>query len=369
MKQYRHSFRLVAAVITLVLSTAISGQGQKYSNEFLSIGVGARAQSMGNAVVASVADATATAWNPAGLAAIDLPQGFQLGAMHSEWFAGIGKFDYLGIVLPLSQKQRRLSLTLIRFGIDEIPNTLSLYESDGTINFDNIREFSAADYAFLMSYAQSLNVGRGNLFVGGNVKVVHRRIGPFATSWGFGVDLGAQYHLNQWRFGFMAQDLTTTFNAWSFNFTPEEKEVLELTNNEIPISSVEITKPKFLLGIAHAFRFGKVGLLPELDLLISTDGKRNTLLAGDPFSLDLGFGIEADYNQFVFLRAGLNQFQREQSFNGQENLTIRPSIGVGFRLGRILRIDYAFTDLGDQRNTYSHVISLLLDIRPRKNQN
>ncbi|MEK7253297.1 MAG: hypothetical protein AAB316_01010, partial [Bacteroidota bacterium] len=41
---------------------------QKYSNEFLSIGVSARAQGMGNSVVASIDDVTAGYWNPAGLA-------------------------------------------------------------------------------------------------------------------------------------------------------------------------------------------------------------------------------------------------------------------------------------------------------------
>ncbi len=340
-------------------------RSQKYSNEFLSIGIGARAQAMGNAVVASVDDVTAGAWNPAGLAAIPMTQGLQVGAMHSEWFAGVGKFDYLGVVLPLSNGKRRLGLSLIRFGIDEIPNTLSLYESDGSINFDNVSEFSAADYAFLASYAQRLNTQNGELSIGGNVKVVHRIIGPFATSWGFGVDLGAQYRRGNWRFGAMAQDITTTFNAWSFNFTEEEKDVLELTNNEVPISSVEVTKPKILLGTAHQLRFNKVGLLPELNVLVSTDGRRNTLLSSDPFSIDLAFGLEADYNEFVFLRAGVNQFQRETDFDNSEFMTLRPSIGVGFQLGK-LKVDYAFTDLGDSRNTFSHIIALTLDIQPRQ---
>jgi hypothetical protein len=319
---------------------------------------------MGTAVVAGVEDVTAGAWNPAGLANIPMDDGLQVGAMHSEWFAGIGKFDYAGVVLPLSSGNRRLGLSLIRFGIDEIPNTLTLYESDGTINFDNVSEFSAADYAFLLSYAQRLNTQKNNLTVGGNVKVVHRRIGPFATSWGFGVDLAGQYRSGNWRFGVLAQDITTTFNAWSFNFTEEEKEVLELTNNEIPISSVEITKPKLLLGAARRFRFQKVGLFPEINLIATTDGRRNTLVSADPISLDFAFGLEADYNEFVFLRAGVNQFQEETDFGGDTYLTARPSIGVGFRLGS-LKIDYAFTDLGDSRETFSHVISLMLDIRRR----
>ncbi len=337
--------------------------GQKYSNEFLSIGVGARAQGMGNAVVATGQDVTATAWNPAGLAALDL-EGLQLGAMHAEWFGGIGKFDYLGATLPMAQAGRRLGLSMIRFGIDAIPNTLTLYESDGTVNFDNVTEFSAADYAFLATYAQPLRTQNGQLLVGGNVKVVHRRIGPFATAWGFGLDLGVRYSRGAWRFGAVARDVTSTFNAWSFNFTEREKEVLELTNNEIPINSVEITKPQLILGVARRFAFNKLGITSELDINITTDGQRNTLLSADPFSLDPALGIEADYS-FLFLRAGVSQFQREKDFDDTNRWRMRPAIGVGLRIAT-LQLDYAFTDLGDQNNIYSHIISLTLDMKSRR---
>ena len=321
--------------------------GQKYSNEFLSIGVGAQAQGLGNAVIAGVNDVTAGVWNPAGLASISQDRGLQLGAMHAEWFAGVGKFDYLGFSLPLADRSRRIGISVIRFGIDQIPNTLSLYEDDGSINFDNLKEFSAADYAFLLSYAQPLNVNRGTLLIGGNVKVVHRRIGPFATSWGFGVDLGAQYLLGKWRFGAVAKDLTTTFNAWSFNFTDEEKQVLELTNNEVPIQSIEITKPSLILGASYQMQFKSIGLRPELDLSFTTDGQRNVLVSSDPVSIEASFGLEADYNRFVFLRAGVTQFQRIQEFDNQETLTARPSLGVGLVISA-LRVDYAYTKIGSE---------------------
>lgn len=337
---------------------------QKYSNEFLSIGVGARAQGMGNAVVAGIQDVTAAAWNPAGLAGIEL-QGLQIGAMHSEWFAGVGKFDYLGITLPMAQANRRIGLSLIRFGVDEIPNTLTLYESDGSVNFDNVTEFSAADYAFLGSYAQALKSQNGQFLIGGNIKVIHRTIGPFANSWGFGLDLGIQYWRGNWRFGLVGKDLTSTFNAWSFNFTEEEKRVLEITNNEIPINSVEVTKPQLLLGIARRFQLNKIGITPELDFNITTDGKRNTLVSSDPFSIDPSFGIEADYKGFLYARAGVSQFQRVTDFDNQEMLKVHPAIGVGLKIS-VLRIDYAFTDLGDENNTYSHIISLILDVKARK---
>ena len=61
---------------------------QKYSNEFLAIGVGARAHGMSGAQVALTDDITAAYWNPAGLTQIDAP--FQVAAMHAEWFAGVG---------------------------------------------------------------------------------------------------------------------------------------------------------------------------------------------------------------------------------------------------------------------------------------
>ncbi len=360
-----NSKRYVLIQIMWLCLAAIPVAAQKYSNEFLSIGVGARAQGMGNAVVATVSDVTSTAWNPAGLSSIDL-KGVQIGAMHAEWFGGIGKFDYIGFTLPMAQEGRRFGVSLVRFGVDAIPNTLSLYQSDGTVNFDNVTEFSAADLAFLLSYAQPVRTKSGALQLGGNVKVINRRIGPFATAWGFGLDVGAQYAVGKWRFGAVARDVTSTFNAWSFNFTQAEKEVLSITNNEIPINSVEITKPQLLLGLARRFAFNKLGVMPALDFNITTDGRRNTLISSNPFSIDLAFGVEADYN-FLFLRAGVSQFQREKQFDSKEILAVRPSIGVGLKISA-LKLDYAFTDIGDQDNTFSHIISLTLDIKARKKE-
>lgn len=352
----------ILAATALAFAATLSAQ--KYSNEFLSIGVGARAQALGNAVVAGLNDVYAGVWNPAGLAALTREDGLQIGAMHAEWFGGVADFDYLGVTLPSQNRGHRLAFSMIRFAIDEIPNTLSLYESDGSINFDNLVEFSAADYAFIGSYARTLRPADKPIGIGGNVKVVHRRIGPFATSWGFGIDLGAQWQRNNWSFGALARDITTTFNAWSFNFTDEERETLALTGNEIPINSVEITKPQLLLGAARRFPLGKLNMRAELDLQITTDGRRNTLISGNPFSIDPSLGVEAGLRDFLFFRGGVNQFQRIADFGGEESLSFRPSLGVGMRLGA-LHVDYAYTDLGGDQNTYSHVISLRLGLKPR----
>src|SRR3954470_13132881 len=135
-----------AVLVICVFSSQFSwGQFRKYSNEFLNIGAGARGLAMASAQVASVSDGTAGYWNPAGL--VNVKDNPQLNLMHAEYFAGIGKYDYGSLAIPLKDNKRVLGISLLRFAVDDIPNTVFLVESDGTINFSNIKTFSSADYA------------------------------------------------------------------------------------------------------------------------------------------------------------------------------------------------------------------------------
>ncbi len=337
---------------------------QKYSNEFLNIGIGARAQAMGNAVVANVQDVSAGYWNPAGLVNIGLVDEIQIGAMHAEWFAGIGKYDYLSVAMPFDDNQRVLGVSLIRFGIDDIPNTLSLYESDGTVNYDNIVPFSAADYAALFSYAQKMNIGNGSFRFGGNAKLIFRQIGQFASAFGFGIDAGIQYEIGKWQLGVVAKDVTNTFNAWRFGLTDAERDILQLTNNELPINSVELTRPQLILGFSREFAIKEnYGLLANLDFQITTDGQRNTLVSADPFSIGPRIGLEGHYKKLIFVRLGANNFQQDTDLGIDPFWTVEPSLGLGIRIKKI-QIDYAYTDVAEQRNnTFSHVISLQLNLK------
>ncbi|MFM7388432.1 MAG: hypothetical protein ACKO5L_09755, partial [Bacteroidota bacterium] len=163
--------------ITAVIS--VLGQAPKYSNEFLHLGVGANAMAMGNAVIASSNDVSSSYWNPAGLT--QAKEWLQVSAMHSEYFAGIAKYDYVGLSHSLGEKGT-LGFTFLRFGVDDIPNTTQLIDNDGRINYDNVTTFSAGDYAFMGSFARNLKWS--GLSLGGTVKVIHRRVGDFAKSWG-----------------------------------------------------------------------------------------------------------------------------------------------------------------------------------------
>lgn len=363
--------------VLICLALSINTYAQKYSNEFLSIGVSARAQAMAGAQVATVRDVTAGYWNPAGLSGITADM--QVAAMHNEWFAGIGRYNYGAFALPLPNQtqSRHLGFSFIRFGVDKIPNTLSLYNADGSIDYGNVTTFNAADYAFMFHYAQSFDsIG---LSIGATPKIVHRKIGPFATSWGFGIDIGAQYKIKDWRFGLMLKDITTTFNAWSFNFTDQEKETLGLTGNEIPIKSMEITKPQILIGFGYQkdFKLGKpkegkrqkyFGLIAEIDFNFTTDGKRNTLVRSNPISMDPVIGLELHYDNLVFLRGGINNIQEFEAINGDKKWAVQPNFGLGFRIYSFY-IDYALGLNGGgalldnaEGAILSHIVSLKVDI-------
>lgn len=364
---------IAAFLLTAIFVPGTSfSQFRKYSNEFLNIGAGARGLAMGNAQVASVSDASAGYWNPAGLAHIkDDPD---VSLMHAEYFSGIAKYDYGSIALPVQDNKRTVGFSVLRFAVDDIPNTLFLVEPDGSINYGNIQAFSSADYAFLFSYAQNLRQTDDKLIsFGANAKVIYRKVGHFANAWGFGLDAGLQMRGEKWRAGIMARDISTTFNAWSFKFTEQEKEVLYLTKNDIPVKSTEMTLPRLVLGGAYNFHIGeKVNLLAEANVDITFDGKRNTLLSSSTVSADPHLGLEASINDVFFVRGGITNFQRaladEDTLNQKRVWIYQPSAGAGFKIGNFY-LDYAFTNLANQSNPlYTHIVSLRFSLN-KKNDN
>lgn len=361
--------RPLLIAFTLSLGLGLHAQFRKYSNEFLNIGAGARGLSMGNAQVATVDDATAGYWNPAGLVNVkDQPQ---LSLMHAEYFAGIGKYDFGALAIPVSGGKRTVGISLLRFAVDDIPNTIFLVQPDGTINFDNITTFSSADYAFIFSLAQQVKVRKKHdLNFGINAKIIHRKAGDFATAWGFGFDAAIQYQHRNWKLGLVARDVTTTFNAWSYSLNESVREVFYLTKNEVPLHSTELTAPKLIAGGSYNFKVSKsVNLLAEANLDFTFDGRRNTVLSSKAVSIDPKIGLEASVKNVFFVRGGINNFQKAldetDSSNTKKVWIYQPSVGAGFRISNV-QIDYAFTNLANQSNPlYTHIFSLRLDLKKK----
>jgi hypothetical protein len=349
---------VIAALIGVGGIAEAQTDAPKYSNEFLAIGVGARALGMGSAYTSVVNDVTGGYWNPAGM--LGVKGDLQVGVMHSEYFAGIAKYDYIGIAKPIDSSST-IGFTFIRFGIDNIPNTIDLIDPSGNIDYDRITSFSTADHAFIITYARKMSIP--GLRIGGNAKVIYRRVGQFGQAWGFGLDGGLQYDRDRWRFSAVARDVTGTFNAWSYTLDQRTVDVFQQTNNEIPENSVEVTLPRMLLGVARQFRFGeKFDLLATVDLENTFDGRRNTLIQSNRWSADPRVGIELGYANILFIRTGLSYFQYVTDLSDTRQLSMQPNIGLGLKIKNVW-LDYALTDIGDNSVAlYSNVFSLKFDL-------
>ena len=334
-----------------------SQNNSKYSNEFMNIGVDASSISMSGAVTSSINDVNSGYWNPAGLTAVE--QG-EISLMHSNYFANIANYNYVAYAKPIDN-QSAIGLSMIRFGVDDILDTTQLIDDQGNINYDRINLFSAVDYGFIISYARKMLTKE--ISYGINTKIIRRIIGDFASSWGFGLDIGLQLKTsNNWRFGLMARDISTTYNSWSINETRliDIQNAIDGQNQDIP-NSTEITIPKIQLGISKLHNINyDYSLLTSFDLIMKFE-QNNNLISSEFVSINPAIGLELGYTDSVFLRLGIGNCQNEIGFDNSTNLTFQPNFGLGFKFNN-LEIDYAFTDIGDQSVAlYSNIFSLKID--------
>lgn len=347
----------IVILLTLITALVSAQSTRKYSNEFMNIGVDAAALGMSNAVVSHTADVNSGYWNPAGLVHLE---DNQLSLMHSSYFANIANYNYIGYGMPLDDRSA-VGVSLIRFGVDDILDTTQLIDDEGNINYDRISTFSTADYGLTFSYARKLPLDGLNFGV--NAKIIRRIIGDFASSWGFGLDAGIQFENNSgWKFGIMARDITTTYNAWSIDEEKFEQisGAVDGQNQELP-ETTEITIPKLEIGMSKKWIFNyDYSLLAAANLNVRFE-ENNDIFSTSFASINPALGFEFGYTDLVFLRGGVGNFQNERQIDDSENLTFQPNFGVGFKYKGI-QIDYAFTDIGDQSAAlYSNVFSLKID--------
>jgi hypothetical protein len=312
---------------------------------------------MSNAVTASSNDVNSGYWNPAGLIGLEDKQ---VSLMHASYFANIAQYDYAAYATPIDDKSA-WGISMIRFGVDNIMNTTQLIDSQGNIDYNRISLFSTADYGMTFSYARKLQLP--GFQYGVNAKVIRRIIGKFASSWGFGFDVGLQFERNDWKFGLMLRDITTTYNVWAIDETEYNsiKDAIGGQNQELP-ENTEITLPKAQFGMSKKFEFhNDTSLLAAANLNMSF-ARTNAIFSTEGLSVDPALGFEYGYTDLVFIRAGVGNFQNVVQIDNTKKVGFQPNVGLGFKYKGI-QIDYALTDLGDQSAAlYSNIFSVKVDL-------
>ncbi len=313
------------------------GSGNKYAGEFIAIGVGGRPLGMGGAYVAVVNDVTAGYWNPANLSRLNYPQ-FSL--MHDERFGNLVKYDYGSVGIPL-RKNASIGLSVIRMGIDDIPDTRgALIDLNGNGYIDpnerldpsKITSFNSADYAFYLTYSKR---NSEKLSYGINLKAISRNIGD-ASAWGLGFDVGFAYSVtNRFSLGANLQDITTTYLSWS-------------------TGKKEVITPTAKIGAAYQINFLSGVITPAADVDVRFEDRAfaSNFNIG-PVSFDIHLGAEYTYKNLFSIRGGYNELG---------NLTL----GAGVILPKI-NIDYSFVKFNnDDQLGNTHRISLIFTLDDNK---
>lgn len=333
--QFIRNFSLLWMLTTINVFTA---ETAKYAGEFISIGVGGRALGLGSAYTALANDVTAGYWNPAGLSSVTYPQ---ISLMHDERFAGLVNYDYGAVAIPFGYATT-LALSVIRLGIDNIPNTqYAGVDANGNplppdqwqnflrIDPNRITYFNAADWAFYFSYAKKQSE---SFAYGANLKIIRRELAG-ASATGLGFDVAAQYRLNEHLIlGANFQDITTTLVAWNTG-----------TN--------ELITPTLKLGSAYLIDAFSGRFAPTVDVDMRFENRKTASHAHvGAISFDFHSGLEFDFKNIFALRAGYSEI-------GSLN------IGAGIHLPKF-DIDYSFAKFnGVEQLGNTHRISLTFTLQ------
>lgn len=294
-------------ILGLLLITAPAA-GQDTGLSFLRIGVNARASSMGDSQVASVANAYATYWNPAGLA-----HGTNsVTGSHRIWIGDIKAYDLAAQLSAGSNGSWGLALTATDSG--DLQARTQPGDPDG--------KFSAQFISSGISYARTL---RG-LRIGVTAKYLRERIFDTNAS-GYAIDAGIQADLLDGQLSFGA-----ALRNWG------RMSVLETERTPLPrlIQAGIALSPLQIIAIFDETRL--------LDLMMSIEASH---LFDDRLTR-LHLGSAVTIMELVDLRAGYISKDELRSY----------TFGIGFKFDKI-DADYAYIPFEDGFDGPGHILSIL----------
>lgn len=167
----RYFLSFVLALALLTPTAAAQSRVSTSAAAFLTLGTGARGQSLGHAYTAVVMGADALYWNPAGAArSIDGNLG-SIFFSHTNWLLDTD-YNAFGLVIPITGSGvLGLSLAQLDYGRMDV-RTVEIPDGTG-------ETFGASDFVAGLSYAQPLT---NTFYIGGTAKFVRQSIYDMSAS-------------------------------------------------------------------------------------------------------------------------------------------------------------------------------------------
>jgi hypothetical protein len=288
--------------------------------QFLKIGVGARASSMGESFTAVANDASALYWNPAGITQFQRPQ---LIVCHTNWLVDL-RHEFIGYVHHLNA-MNSLGVSLTTLHTDDLQETTE-FEPFGTGNY-----FTFGDLGLTLTYARRMT---DRFSFGVSIKYIEETLAELKMR-GALVDFGTFYWTG---FG------STRFALVVTNFGPQLAPNGEFTRRDgVKVSNFQSFVPPtaFKVGFAaELFQRAPHRITTALQLNHPNDNAENVNL-----------GVEYAWREVLALRTGYLGSQDEASF----------TCGAGFNLAlKFVRLqaDYGYTFFGRLGSTNRLSMSL-----------
>lgn len=286
--------------------------------QFLLVGQGARAESLGQAVVADCFDYTATYWNPAAIAFFDK---VELGSDYTELYkkadGGGIKNSFVSLAFPW--KKWGFGIRYISESSAGIKTYDTLGQSTGTQGAGN-KNINAL-LAYRLSEVLAFGIGAGTT----NMTLADK------SAQAINVNTGLIFHGDRLNSGINVSNFGT-----KLKFSSD--------------SSAEAQPLIVRAGLSYK-------LLADKSL--SLTGSYDKIMAQDKAG---GIGIGCEYLplKYLSLRTGIRK---------QNDSTLRTSFGLGLSLG-FFKIDYAFTMAPQELlDTETHRIGISFEFKPNMNFN
>lgn len=305
--------------------------------QFLKIGVGARAISLGGTFVAQANDLSALYWNPAGLSNLT---GSAVQLSRTDYLAGIN-YSFAGFGTSLGNAGTiAASIIFLDSGSMQV-RTEEVPEGTG-------EEFDVQNFALQLSFGKALT---DKFSVGTTIKYIQETIWH-STASAIAFDVGVLFTTPY-------QNLRLGANM--SNFGPKMKiagrDILFSEDpNPTDQGNVEIVNAQFLTDGHPLPLIFRIGLawdainLADHTIVLMTDAAHP-----NDNSEYVNVGMEYSFRGLLALRSGMrNLFETD----GEQGLTF--GAGLNLRLDRSLRIsfDYAYADFGRLEETHWLTLNL-----------